>query len=92
MVDRHVGEGENFEIGGVEGVDSMDAIGLHGCHKLQIEHIAANHWTTLAARPPTPLRLARDVHARHREESRDSLDGIGGGTRSGDSRGFVTTA
>jgi hypothetical protein len=56
---RHNREfGKNREVGGVEGIDSLDVVGLHGGDDLQVEDVAAGHRDGGGASP-----AARQPHA-----------------------------
>ena len=48
------------EVGGVERIDSLDAVRLHGGDDLQIEHVAAGHWMTAEQVEQPAYRLRRN--------------------------------
>ena len=85
--------GEHFEIRRIEGVDALDVIGLHSCHKLQIEHIASGHGMTLQQGHPArhrPGRCGQQTYARKREQRRNGVDRLGRGKGAAIRRGLVT--
>jgi hypothetical protein len=51
---------ENREVVGVEGIDSLNAIGLHGGDDLQAEHVAAGHGMAAKQVQQPVNRIRRD--------------------------------
>jgi hypothetical protein len=44
--DHHRKFGKHLKIIGVERIDSLHAVGLHGRDDLQVKYVSARHWMT----------------------------------------------
>jgi len=85
---------KRLEVAGIERIDAVNIVGLHGGHDLQVEHVAARHGAALQqGEQPCDglLRRGQHIQARLGEQIRNQQYGVSRRRWHATRRGLVMT-